>query len=155
MNLNTTKTHEEMRDPAGRRAGFTRRCSTCQDANGAIRLREHARWFGITSFDVDRAGRWVRGEDEARLLQPVSETPNKGNASNNFQTGLHCARLFLASGSAIRHLRTSGSSRRLIFYLRMSRTVQGATDLPITAVRNPSLSKTGQWVQMSGYSTNR
>src|SRR5882672_3027736 len=49
------------------------------------------------------------------LLQPVSEIPNKDNASNNFQTGLHRARLFLASGSAIRHLRTNGSSRRLLF----------------------------------------
>jgi hypothetical protein len=56
------------------------------------------------------------------LLQPVSETPNKGNPNkNNFQTGLHRARLFLASGSGILHLRTSCSSRRLIFYLRMSR----------------------------------
>ena len=31
----------------------------CQDANGAIRRREHAGWLGVTSLDVDGAGRWV------------------------------------------------------------------------------------------------
>ncbi len=46
------------------------------------------------------------------LLQPVSEIPNKGNTSrSNFQTCPHRARLFLTSGSAMRHLRTGGSSR--------------------------------------------
>jgi hypothetical protein len=45
-------------------------------------------------------------------LQPVSEIPNKGHTSRRtFQTYLHRARVFLATGSAMRHLRTSGSSR--------------------------------------------
>src|SRR6266849_8529298 len=43
------------------------------------------------------------------LLQPVSEIPNKGSASrSNFQMCPHHARLFFASGCAMRHLRTGG-----------------------------------------------
>jgi hypothetical protein len=50
------------------------------------------------------------------LSQPMSKIPNKGNASRrSFQTWPQRARLFLASVSAIRHLRTGGNSRRLIF----------------------------------------
>src|ERR1700693_3254721 len=53
------------------------------------------------------------------LLQPTSKIPNEGNASRRtFQTWPQRARLFLVSVSAIRHLRTAGSSRRLTFYPR-------------------------------------
>src|SRR5258705_6687889 len=44
-------------------------------------------------------------------LQPVSEIPNKGHPSINFQAYPRRARLLLTSGNAIRHLRRSGSSR--------------------------------------------
>src|SRR4029077_18474085 len=53
------------------------------------------------------------------LSQPMSKIPNKGNASRrSFQTWPQRARLFSARVSAIQHLRTGGSSRRLIFYPR-------------------------------------